>query len=203
MPRKGNLMRLRIAVSASALWLPAVAAQASEGGSSGDFYFGDVGQSIVTLFIFAVLVFVLGRWAWKPLVAQLEKREQSIAQTIEEAQKRQKDAEGLLAEYRARLDAAQAEAAELLAQARRQAAEARDTVVAAAQEESRKLTESARQEIERAKADAMTDLHEATARLAADIAGKVLRKTLTAEDHRRLMNDSLLEIRERAAARSA
>ena len=107
----------------------------------------------------------------------------------------------MLAQYRARLDASQAEAAELLAQARKQAADARDLVVAAAQEESRKLTESARQEIGRAKVEAMGELHEATARLAAEIAAKVVRKALTPEDHRRLLEDSLQEIRERAVLR--
>ena len=187
--------------SLTALCCLTAAAQASEGEGGGSFTFGDPGQAIVTIVIFILLFLVLGRWAWKPLVTQLEKREKTIAQTIEDGQTRQKEAEELLAQYRARLDASQAEAAELLAQARKQAADARDLVVAAAQEESRKLTESARQEIGRAKVEAMGELHEATARLAAEIAAKVVRKALTPEDHRRLLEDSLQEIRERAVLR--
>lgn len=181
----------------AAVALSAGPALASEGGGP-DFY-GGIGQAIVTIFIFGVLVLVLGKWAWKPLVAQLEKRERSIAQAIADSQNRQKEAEELLARYKARLDAAQAEAAEVLAEARRTAAEARELVLAGAQQESRKLTDDARQEIGLAKIEAIGELHEATAGLAADIAAQVIGRHMTSEDHRRLLNDSLEEIRQRAA----
>jgi F-type H+-transporting ATPase subunit b len=186
------------------LVLPAVGlltsvAAASEGGEGGPSMFGDAGQAVVTIFIFLVLVFVLGRWAWKPLVTQLEKREKTIAQTIEDAQKRNQEAEELLAQYRARLDAAHAEGAELLAQSRLQAAEARDKVLADAQEQTHKLTESARQDIEQAKKQAVSELYETTAQLAADVAARVLKKQLTPQDHQRLLSESLQDMRERVS----
>lgn len=174
-------------------------AAAAEGGEGGPSMFGDAGQAVVTIFIFLVLVFVLGRWAWKPLVTQLEKREKTIAQTIEDAQKRNQEAEELLAQYRARLDAAQAEGAELLAQSRLQAAEARDKVLADAQEQTHKLTESARQDIEQAKKQAVSELYETTAQLAADVAARVLKKQLTPQDHQRLLSESLQDMRERVS----
>ena len=176
------------------LWLPS-AALAGEEGSSNAFYFGDVGQAVVTLTIFLLLFFVLGKYAWKPLTAQLEKREKSIQETIEQAQKRQKDAEALLAEYRSRLDMAQAEVAELLVSGRAEAASARETVLAAAQQEAHRAGQQAREEIERAKRDALNEMYDATASLAADVAGKLIRKNLTSDDQKRLLQDSLQEVR--------
>ncbi len=176
------------------LSLPSAALAGEEGGSNA-FYFGDVGQAVVTLTIFLLLFFVLGKYAWKPLTAQLEKREKSIQETIEQAQKRQKDAEALLAEYRTRLDMAQAEVAELLASGRAEAASARETVLAAAQQEAHRVGQQAREEIERAKRDALNEMYDATASLAADVAGKLIRKNLTSDDQKRLLQDSLQEVR--------
>lgn len=167
--------------------------------SGGDFYFGDVGQAVITIIIFVGLLIVLGRFAWKPIVNQLERREKSIAQSLEQAQQRHKQAESLLEEYKARLDAAAAQAQELLNQARQQAAAAREEVIAAAQAEAHKVSESARGEIERAKLEAVNELYDATARLAAEIAATLIRKNLTADDQQRLMKDSLAEIRTRTA----
>lgn len=171
---------------------------AAEGGEPTDQLFGDIGHAIAAVIVFLGLLVVLRKYAWGPLVTQLEHREKSIAETLEQAQKRQQEAQDLLAQYRSRLDAAQAEAGELLAQARRDAADARERVLAIAQEEAHKAAETARQDIERAKRDALTELHQATANLAADIARRVIRKQLSADDQKRLMQDSLEEIRRQA-----
>ncbi len=182
--------------AAMAVVLVASPALAAEGDSA---LTGGPGQAVATIIIFLGLLAVLGKWAWKPLVAQLEKREQSIAKTIEDAQKRQKDAEGLLAQYRARLDKAEAEAQQLLAQSRRDAAAAREKVLAAAQEEAAKAAQSARREIEQAKQEAISELYDTTADLATDVAARLIRKNLTADDRKRMLNESLAEIRQRVS----
>ena len=79
----------------------AMAAEGEGGASSGA---GDLGQAIATVVIFLLLLAVLGRWAWRPIVSQLQQREQRIADTISAAQKREKEAQDLLESYRKRLD---------------------------------------------------------------------------------------------------
>ncbi len=185
--------RLAAPVVLLATAMPAAAAGGAE------FYFGDPGQAVISILIFLLLLAVLGKWAWKPLVSQLQRREQGIAEALEHAQARNKEADDLLAQYKARLDAAQAQAAELLAKSRADAAEAREKILSAAQSEAHRAGESARQEIERAKLDALAELQDTTARLATDVAARVIRKNLSDDDQRRLLSDSLAEIRQRAA----
>jgi F-type H+-transporting ATPase subunit b len=194
---QGSISQARYLACLAVLAVSALPAWAGEAESSNDFYFGDGGQALVTIIIFALLLFVLGKYAWKPLTAQLEKREKSIQDTIDEAIKQETDAADLLARYREQLAAAQAQVAELLAKGRHEAASAREIVLAAAQAEVQKAGESARQEIEQAKLNALNELYDATAHLAADVAGQVLRKNLTPADHSRLLDDSLAEIRKK------
>ena len=194
---QGSIGSIRYLACVAVLMVLALPAWAGESESSGDFYFGDVGQAAVTILILLLLLAVLGKYAWKPLTAQLEKREKSIQKTIDEAIKRETQAADLLAQYRERLDAAQAQAAEVLAKGRQDAALARETVLAAAQDEVRQAGEAARQEIEQAKTKALNELYDATAHLAAEVAGQVIRRNLTGDDRKRLLDDSLDEIRKK------
>jgi F-type H+-transporting ATPase subunit b len=162
--------------------------------AGGGFYFGDLGQAVAAVLIFLLLLAVLGRWAWRPLVSQLQRREESIAEALRRAEQREKDTQRLLEEYRARLAAADGDAQQVLAKARREALDARQGVLTAAEEESRKLVASAREEIDQAKRSALRELRASTADLAADLAAAVLGRTLTQEDHARLINESLQEI---------
>ncbi|RPI62245.1 MAG: hypothetical protein EHM48_04395, partial [Planctomycetaceae bacterium] len=127
--------------------LTAGSAMASEGGGSSSFDFGTVGQAVVVVIIFLILLAVLGRWAWKPLVGQLEQREKSIEETIRHAQERQTQAEELLAQYKTRLDNANKEAQDILAKTRQEAVEARDLVITAANTEAHRAGDVAKQEI--------------------------------------------------------
>jgi len=139
---------LRCAV-ATAL-LPVAPALGAEGGPN----VGDIGQAVAAILIFLLLLAVLGRWAWKPIVHQLHSREESIARAINDAQRRDQESQELLKLYRNRLDCAEAEVAEILASGRKEAAVARDQILQAASDEARKSASAARQEIDQARRDA-------------------------------------------------
>jgi F-type H+-transporting ATPase subunit b len=175
--------------------LDAAAALAGEG--EGGFYFGDLGQAIAAVVIFVLLLVILGRWAWRPLVAQLQRREESIAEALKRAEQRENETRRLLEDYRARMEAAEGDAQQLLAKARREAIEARQQVLTTAAEESHKLLASAREEIEQARRSALRELRASAAELAADLAAAVIGRTLTQEDHARLVSESLQEISRR------
>ncbi|MHC4563874.1 MAG: F0F1 ATP synthase subunit B [Planctomycetota bacterium] len=160
---------------------------------------GDAGQAIAALAVFGVLLFVLGKWAWKPIVAQLRDREEEIAATLARSEQRETEAQDLLKHYRSRLDRAETEADALVAQAREQAESAGEDIVETARQEARGAAEEARRDIARAKQDAMAEMQQETARLAADLAGRVLNKQLDEAEHRRLLSDSLQEIRDELA----
>ncbi|HOF17797.1 MAG TPA: F0F1 ATP synthase subunit B [Phycisphaerae bacterium] len=182
---------LRCAV-ATAL-LPVAPALGAEGGPN----VGDIGQAVAAILIFLLLLAVLGRWAWKPIVHQLHSREESIARAINDAQRRDQESQELLKLYRNRLDRAEAEVAEILASGRKEAAVARDQILQAASDEARKSASAARQEIDQARRDALRDLYETTAELAAEMAETVLRRNLSDDDRRRIVGESLQELRKR------
>jgi F-type H+-transporting ATPase subunit b len=176
---------------------PAWAAESAKG-----VYFGDVGQAIVALLTFVVLLVVLRKWVWKPMVEQLRHREEAVAKTIESAEKRQKEAEAVLAEYSARMAGVEADSRKVLEESQRKGAVERDRILADAREESRKYAEAAKADIEQARQDALSELRYVAADVATDLAQRVLCRSLTEDDHRRLVEESLQEISQRAAGDS-
>ena len=187
----------RVAPILAALVVLLESAVAQAGQGEGSFYFGDLGQAVAAILIFLLLLAILGRWAWKPIVAQIKRREDSITETLKRSEQRDKETQRLLEQYRARMEAADADAQKLLAQARRDAQQAAGTVLTAAEAESRRLVASAREEIEQAKRSALRQMRASTAELAADLAAAVIGRTLTREDHLRLVDESLAEIARR------
>jgi F-type H+-transporting ATPase subunit b len=169
-------------------------ALADEGGN-GELYFGDLGQAIVAMATFVVLMLVLGKWVWKPLVNQLKRREESISQAIKSAEKQQSEAEALLRQYREQLEQAGEEARRLLADAQAQAAGERERLLDEARDQARQFTEQAKQEIQDARGEAMGQLRNITAEVATDLAGRIIQRDLTREDLDRLFNESLAAIR--------
>ncbi len=175
------------------LALPACA-QAAENGVNP----GNLGQAIATIVIFLLLLVVLGKWAWKPIIEQLQQREQAIAASIERAEKREIDAQTLISDYEARMEQVQIEARELLDRTRKESARTRDEMIEAARQQAVESVKSAEESIDLARREAMRDLYDETARLAADIAGQVIQKGLSEEEHQRLVQESLQQIGQQA-----
>ena len=181
--------------------LLAVAARVSADSGGGRLDTGDLGQALAALAIFLVLLLVLGRWAWRPIVSQLQRREEAIADAVERAEKREKASEGMLAEYQGRLETAEIEAKELLSRSRMEAAAAKQAAVADGREEAKKVTERAREEIEQAKEAAVRELQEMTAELATEIAGRLIGEADPSQ-RRRMVSRSIQEIRGHVEDRS-
>jgi F-type H+-transporting ATPase subunit b len=155
---------------------------------------GDPGQAIATIVIFLILLAVLGRFAWKPIVAQVRQREQVIADAVRKAEKRERDSADLLESYRQRLERADADAADVLAQGRREAAQLRDQIIQTARDEAAASVRKAREEIDQAKRTALKELRLSTVEMATDMAGQILGRNLDADDQARLLAESTDEI---------
>jgi len=166
------------------------------------FYIGDLGQAIATIAIFGLLLFVLGKWAWGPIVRQLQDREQAIIETIENTQKHQLEAKELVGQYERKIENAEAEAAEILERALEKADSERDKIIEDARREAREAIKRGMADIKHAKRQAIRDMREATAELAAEIAGSIIDDSLTPQVHDHLVDASIKAIGQRASEES-
>jgi F-type H+-transporting ATPase subunit b len=167
----------------------------SEGGESEPSLFGgDFVISICTLIIFGLVVLLLARFAWGPLLSGLQKREKFIRESLESARRDREEAEARLREYEERLQKARDEATALVEEGRRDA----DVVKRRIEEEARASAdatiERAKREIGVARDTALRDLYQQSADLAMHMAGTVLKRQLSPEDHQRLVDDALADL---------
>ncbi len=135
---------------------------------------------------FLVLFLLLRRFLWKPVLAILEQREREVAASLEAAENAREEAVRIKADYERRLAEAHRQAEERVARAIRKAEELGAELRARAEQETQALLERAQQEIEREKERALAELREQVADLALDVASKVLERSVTTEDNRRL-----------------
>jgi F-type H+-transporting ATPase subunit b len=190
----------RFGVLVSALLIPAaraLAAEAEGGGheSTPSLFSGDFGNAFWTLLIFVVLLIVLGKWAWGPVLATLQKREQFIRESLDQAKRDREQAEKRLQELEARLRSANEQAAAIVEEGRRDAEAARRRIHDQAQTEAEAMIARAKREIGIARDTAVRELYQVVADMATDVAAKALRRSLTDEDQKRLIEASLDEIR--------
>lgn len=169
-------------------------ARASEGGGEVNLFAGDLGNAIWTLVIFILVIVVLGKFAWGPLLSALQQREQFIRSSLQEAKDDREAAEARLQEYELRLQEAAAEATKIVEQGRQDADRAKVRIEETARTEADKLVDRAKREIDLARQAAIKDLYATSAGLATDIAGKVLKRELSPRDHERLIQDSIEEL---------
>jgi F-type H+-transporting ATPase subunit b len=149
-----------------------------------------------TLVVFGVLMFILTRYAWKPMLEGLRKREDSIAEAIAEANRTRGEAQHLRDQFQGQIDNAHATVRDILDAARRDADRATQDMIAKARTEIQSERDRLRREIGTARDQALQELWSHTAQLATLISAKALRKHLSADDQRRLMDEALGELRE-------
>jgi len=169
---------------------------ASEGGAVGPFE-GNVGNAVWTLVVFALVVFVLGKFAWGPILSGLTDREKFIRESLEEARRDRKEAEARRKEYTDQLNSIRAEATAIVEEARRDADAVKQRIELEANAEAAKMVERAKREIGLAKEGAVKELYEVSGRLTTEIVGKILQREINPQDHERLIRDSLNRLLER------
>lgn len=171
--------------------VPAFAAEAEHGGGENNIFAGDVGNMVWTLVIFLLVVLVLGKFAWGPILSTLQARESFIHEALATAKRDRDEAEARLKEYEARLAQSRAEASAIVEEGRRDAVAVKHRIEEDARAEADKMIDRARREIQIATETATKELYQLSARLATEMAGKVIGRELTAQDHERLIAESL------------
>jgi F-type H+-transporting ATPase subunit b len=151
----------------------------------------DPDLALFSLIVFVVLLIVLRKFAWGPIMASLEERERGIADHIAQAQRNHAEAKQVLVDYEQKLAGAAAEIRDLMETARRDAEHNRQSILAEAKTAADAERARALRDIESAADSAMEALAEGSAQLAVDLAGKILQAKLSKDDHAKLIQDAL------------
>jgi F-type H+-transporting ATPase subunit b len=159
-------------------------------GSASGFNGGDI---VFQLAMFIILLALLKKFAWAPLMGIMQQREDHISGEIEAAEKSRIEANKLLEETRAELKTSRQEAQALVENAKKIGEDQKVEIIAAARAEAERLKESAKVEIEQQKEQAMAALREQVASLSVLIASKVIEKELNAADQDKLINEYIQE----------
>jgi F-type H+-transporting ATPase subunit b len=174
---------------------PALVWAADEHGGGG---FINVDKSLIIQAInFAILLFLLHRLLYKPLLAKMEERSGAIKKSLDEAQAARTEATRQQEENTVRLKTAYAEAAAIREQALKEAAEEQKRLVDAARAESQRMIESAKAQLDADVRKAREELRREVGALAVGVAEKLIRKSLRDEDHRRVVDDAIAHIERR------
>ena len=151
----------------------------------------DLDLAVWTGVVFVVLLAVLGKFAWPPIVAALEEREQKIADNIAAADAKHEEAKKLLAQHEAKLASAADEVRELLEEARRDAEHTKGEIIAEAKKAASEESQRAIREVEQAKDTALHDLATTSANLAIDLAGKVVSEQISSDRQSEIVREAL------------
>src|ERR687895_2395386 len=168
---------------------------AGEEEESGNFLVSpELGLMIWTLLAFGVTLYLLNKLAFPRIAEALDRRRVAIEDSIEHAERSKREADELLEEYRARLREAREQAEDITVRARKAADSLADEAKAQATQQREELLAATRRDIEAETRRALDEIRKEVANLTVIATEKVTRKSLTPDDHRRLIEESLREV---------
>jgi len=176
-----------IAVAAAPLY-------AAEEGATLSPFAGNVGNALWTLIIFVIVVVVLGKFAWGPVLSLLQEREEFIHKSLSDARRDREEAEARLRDYAGKLQSAQAEAVGIIESARKDAERLREELRTKARSEADTMIRNAERQIELQTSRALQQIRQEAVDLSVNIASKLLQRNITKEDNEKLIADALKQM---------
>jgi F-type H+-transporting ATPase subunit b len=155
----------------------------------------DLTLAIASIIVFIGLLLILRKLAWGPMLEGLQKREDNIRFAADEAKLVREASVKAQGELQAKLDEAYAEIPRMMEEARRDAETMREDMRSQAAKEIQTERVRLRREIDTARDQALQDIWNQAAQLATAISSKVLVKIMTPDDHNRLFNLALEEMK--------
>jgi F-type H+-transporting ATPase subunit b len=140
---------------------------------------------------FAILLFLLKRYAFPAITEILDARERTITENLAKAERARKDAEQLLAEYQAKLKAAQQEATAMIDQARKQAQQVAEDNQRRVKEDTDRMLATAREEMARERVRVNKELKDQAVELVMAASERILKRSLTDADQKRLVKEAI------------
>jgi F-type H+-transporting ATPase subunit b len=153
----------------------------------------NLAEFIPALISFAIVFFVLSKFAWPAISEMLDQRADNIRESLERAENAKVEAERLLEEYKQTMAEARKEAGTILQQAKQSAETTRSEASAKAQADYDDLLVKAREAIEGEKRAAIAELQSSVADLTVAVAGKLIGTELSKEDHLKVIEKYLSE----------
>lgn len=172
----------------------ASAVAASEGGEKVGLLYVDGGLAFWTVLTFLLLLLILGKFAWKPILSALSEREKSIAESLSAAEKAREDAKKLMEENRKVMAAAEEEAKNFRMTARKEAEEAKNQLIEDAKVHAKNIVDAAAADINRLRQDAISDIQSQVAELSVAIAEKIIKKNLDPNSQKQIISDYINDI---------
>ncbi|WP_164217659.1 F0F1 ATP synthase subunit B [Virgibacillus sp. YIM 98842] len=155
-----------------------------------------VGDMIVQLFFFILLLYLLKKVAWGPVMNIMEKRENYVANEIEQAEQSRLEAEEASKKATEQLNQTKQEAQQIIEDAKKAAESQEAKIIASARTEADRLKEAAQADIQNEKEKALQALQDKVASLSVLIASKVIEKEISAQDQEKLINEYIKEVGE-------
>lgn len=153
------------------------------------------GLFIMQAVIFLVILFLLAKFAWKPIIQSLRIREESIQDALDSAEKAKEEMAKLQADNKKLLDEARQERDTILKEAREIANSIKDEAKEDAAKEAQKMVDDARVAIHNEKQAALADVKSQVAQMSLDITEKILRTKLEDEkEQQALINEFIKDI---------
>jgi len=144
-----------------------------------------------TVAAFVLLLVVLTKTAWKPILDGLQAREKGIRDQIEGAEKANADAKALLADYQAKVTKANDDARAIVEEGRRDAEALKAKLEGDARTEAQKERDRAVRDIDLARQQALKEIYDEVATLSTDVASRILQQHPEAGAHRKLVDDAV------------
>jgi F-type H+-transporting ATPase subunit b len=166
---------------------------ASEGGNGGLL---DVnpGLMIWTVITFIILLIILKKVAWKPILTALDKRESDIRESLAQAEKAKEGAKKILEENQANLAKAEEESKKIIDQSRTYAESLKEQLIRESKEQAKKIVDDASSEIQRKKDAAFEELKGQIAEIAVNAAEKIIRESLDAQKSKQVIDKYLNDV---------
>ena len=152
------------------------------------------GTILAQMLNFFILVWILHRFAYKPLVGMMNARKEQIANDLASAEQSRLEAEQIKADYAAQIAKARQEAQEIVEKAHHQAKLSTAEEVAAARSQIETEKERARQDIAIERDCAMNSLRNEVVSLSVAMAGKVVAKDMNSETNTKLIEDAIRQL---------
>ncbi len=156
----------------------------------------DPGLFVWTILTFLLLLLVLAKFAWKPLLKMLNDREELIRSSLEDAEKAKEDLERLNSKGEAIINQARSEAQSILSDGKAAATKLKDETLDTAKEQAKQIISEAEKQIIVEKDKAIAEIKEEVVNISLAMAEKLIRKNLSPEDNKMLIDQSLARLKD-------
>lgn len=154
----------------------------------------DPGLLIWTIICFSILLLILWKAAWRPIVTALDARAERIRKDLETAESSRQDAEKMFFKHKSMIENAHDEVMKIVVEGRSDAERVKNEIIDRANAEAQAILSRAQREIDFAKEKALEELRAEIVNISTGIASKVIERNLTPEDNRRIIEDELAKL---------